>query len=111
MPLIFVFFLFLYISIYYSFITFVVDDNKLTINSGIIIKISKSIAFDKVQNVSSIQSLLCRLFGLSILRIWTASPSQIEIRRERSENRPDGILWLNYSDSEWLKNFILDKHS
>jgi len=102
---------FLYTLFYYSFISFVVEKNKLTINSGIIIKKSKSIAFDKVQNISNVRGLLCRLFGLSLFKIWTASPSQIKIGNEKTEIRPDGALWLDYSDSEWLRNFILDKHS
>jgi len=103
--------IFIYLSIYYSRLTFVVENDRITINSGIIIKRSKSIPFDKVQNVENVGGLLLRMFGLSRVNIWTSSPEQIQVHKKETTHKPDGRLELNTSDAEWLKNFILSKHS
>lgn len=102
---------YLYLLVSYGAIKFVVDENKITINSGILLKRSKSIAFNKVQNIENVKGLLRQQFGLSTVKIWTSSPSQIKIRKAESENRPDGTLTLENSDADWLKNYILDKQS
>jgi len=102
---------YLYLLVSYGAIKFVVDENKITINSGILLKRSKSIAFNKVQNIENVKGLLRQQFGLSTVKIWTSSPSQIKIRKAESENRPDGTLTLEDSDADWLKNYILDKQS
>lgn len=103
--------MFLYLLIYYSRLTFIVENDRITINSGIIIKRSKSIPFDKVQNVENVGGLLLRMFGLSRVNIWTSSPEQIQVHKKETTHKPDGRLELNTSDAEWLKNFILSKHS
>ena len=102
---------FLYLSIYYSRLIFIVENDKITINSGVIIRRSKSIPFDKVQNVENVGGILLRLFGLSRVNIWTSSPEQIQVNKKETTYRPDGRLELNTPDAEWLKNFILSKHS
>lgn len=102
-----------FISLYldYYFFSFMVSENTITINRGMIIKRSKSIPFDKVQNVSTVSGIIARLFGLAAIKIWTTSPSQIiGITKEREfEAAPDGRLVLEKEDAEWLKNFITKK--
>ncbi len=102
---------FIYLFIYYGLLNFVVENDKITINSGIIIKHSKSIPFDRVQSVNNVRGILTRIFGLTRVSIWTSSPEQIRIHEKESTHRPDGRLELNNYDAEWLKNFILDKRS
>ena len=99
----------IYFFIYYALFSFIVDESKLTINSGIIIRRSKSIPFTNIQNVDNVVGLWARLFGLTRVAVWTASASQIEIRNENSDNRPDGILLLKISEGNWLKDYILNK--
>ena len=103
--------IYIYLWIDYNRTTFVVEDNKITLNWGIIEKYSKSVAFNNVQNITNARGILSQFLGLSKVNIWTSSPSQIEIRGKESENRPELFLQLEYSDGEWLKNFILDKRS
>jgi len=91
--------------------SFIVESNRITINSGILIKRSKLIPFDKIQNIENFKGLLLRICGISKLYIWTASPQQIQISRKKTSYRSDGILVLDVDDSEWLKNFILNKPS
>ena len=103
--------IFIYLAIYYSILTFIVENDRITINSGVIFKRSKSIPFDKVQNVENVGGPLIRLFNLSKVNIWTSSPEQIQVHKKETEHEPDGRLELDSSDAEWFKNFILSKHS
>lgn len=102
---------FVYLWLYYNLLTFIVENEKITINSGIIIKRSKSIPFNQVQNVDIVRGLLHRLFGLCKINIWTSSVGQIQFSKKEATRRPDGTLDINTSDGKWLKNFILSKHS
>jgi len=102
---------FLYLWLYYSVFSFVVENDKITMNSGIIIKRSKSIPFNQVQNVDIVRGLLQRVFGLCRVNIWTSSVGQIQFSKKEATRRPDGTLDINAPDGEWLKNFILTKHS
>lgn len=93
---------------------FIITDNQITINSGIITKRSKSIPYNSVQNTDIVSGLLRRIFHLSTLKIWTASPAQINIsygqqRNSGDAHRPDGLLWLNNGDAIWLRDFIIKK--
>ena len=88
---------------------FLIYTNKITINWGIIIKRSKTIFIDSVQNVSQEKGLLLRIFGLAILRIWTASQSQIVIDKNGNSTKPDGLLILSKEDVGWLNEFISNK--
>jgi uncharacterized membrane protein YdbT with pleckstrin-like domain len=103
--------LFLYLLLWYECFNFIIEENKITINSGIIIKRSKSIPFGTIQKVENIQGIMHRLFGLSRINIWTSSPEQIRTHKGTSIHRPDGRLDLLLEDGEWLNNFILDKQS
>ncbi len=94
----------------FKFINFIVENDKVTINSGIIFKRSRTVPFDKVQNIDNSRGLLRRIFGLSKISIWTASPGQIEVHNKVSTSQADQILILTTSDADWLQNFILSKH-
>ncbi|HEY4509736.1 hypothetical protein A2963_04920 [Candidatus Roizmanbacteria bacterium RIFCSPLOWO2_01_FULL_40_13] len=99
----------IYVMISNKFISFVITENTITINSGIVFKRSNTIAFDQVQNADNSRGPLSTFFGLSKLSIWTASPSQMHIEKGRSENKPEGTLWLRTVDADELKDFILSK--
>ena len=101
----------LYTVILYSYVSFVVGENMITINSGIFVKQSNTISFGQVENVTSTKGPLAALFGFSKLNIWTASPSQIHVQSGNSNNKSAVLLWLKTADAEWLKNFILEKRS
>ena len=92
----------------YNSISFMIDDDKLTINSGVIIKQSKTIPFLNIQNISTTSGPLQRIFKISSINIWTASTGQTN--NELAHN-PDGQLWLHTADATWLKNFIADKQN
>ncbi|OGG65226.1 hypothetical protein A2929_01565 [Candidatus Kaiserbacteria bacterium RIFCSPLOWO2_01_FULL_45_25] len=96
----------IYLVLSYKFTSFIVSDKTLTINSGILFKRSISISFDQIQNTDSSRGPLSSAFGISRLKIWTASPSQLRINQGNSNNKPDGLLWLLTTESIALKDFI-----
>ena len=102
-------FAFVYLWLYYHLLTFIVENDKITINSGVIIKHSKSIPFNQVQNVDIAKGLLHRLFGLCKVNIWTSSVGQIQFYKKETTRRPDGTLDILSADGEWLKDFILSR--
>jgi len=101
----------LYLLLYYNSFTFIIEDTKITINSGVVIKRSKSIPFNIIQNVENVRGIFHRIFGLSNVNIWTSSPEQIKAYKGSTVHKPDGSLDLLIDDGEWLKNFILAKRS
>ncbi len=98
-----------YKLLFYKSVSFLLEDNKITISYGIIAKKSDSIPFSNVQNANCVSGLMRRMFGLSTLNMWTASPLQISVRNQRSEHKPDGMLILMADDAEWLRNYITKK--
>ena len=97
----------IWLLIKYSCINYIVSEKLITINSGILIKNSKSIPFDSVQNINNSKGLLAMIFGVSKINIWTASPAQIQINNGNSYSNPSASLFLNHNDAEWLRDYIL----
>jgi membrane protein YdbS with pleckstrin-like domain len=103
--------LWLYKIVAFNRVSFTVTDGTLTINSGILIRRSNAISFAQIQNISNTKGPLAAMFNLAELNVWTASPAQIRVRKDRTEHRPTGMLWLETGNAEWLKNFILEKRA
>lgn len=91
--------------------SFVITENSITKNTGILLKRSNTVTFDKIQNIECITGMLLEVFGLSHFYIWTASPSQITFNKGTSQHIPDIILVLDSSDANWLKDYILSKRT
>ena len=100
---------FIYLLLDYRNFSFIVKDNDIIVNSGILTKRSKLIPFDKIQNIDLKSGLLMRLLGLTRVNIWTSSPAQIKIRNRQSEHTPDSFITLDAEDATWLQNFISHK--
>lgn len=49
------------------------------------------------------------MFGITNFDIWTSSPSQININKGQTSNKPDGNLVLTTEDAEWLQRFMTSK--
>jgi uncharacterized membrane protein YdbT with pleckstrin-like domain len=93
----------------YRFISFLLDENKIIINYGIITKKSDAIPFINIQNANCTSGILRRIFGLSRVNIWTASPAQLSMQGKTSRNKPDGTLILLADDAKWLRDYITKK--
>ena len=58
-----------------------------------------------IQNIKIERGLLIRLFDLSVVKIWTASPDQVDRRGSKNSNKPDGLLVILREDEEMLKGY------
>jgi len=84
--------------------SFVLSDKSITINRGLLFRDSSTIRFDRIQDVRGSRGPLLSAFGLEAIALWTASPDQ----RVGNSKRPDGQLYLNVGDAEWLKQFLAE---
>lgn len=98
---------FIILFLKYINFSFIIKNDDITVKSGILIKKSKLIPFNRVQNVELKSDLLMRFLGLTRANVWTSSPAQIEIRNRKSEHTPDSAIILYAEDATWLQNFIL----
>lgn len=92
---------------FYKYTYIVVGEGNITFNSGVFVKRSKTISFDRVQNVETAMGRIAAFFDVSDIAVWTASPGQSA--GDIPGHKPDGIFYLRSKDAEWLKNFILEK--
>jgi uncharacterized membrane protein YdbT with pleckstrin-like domain len=108
----------LYTIAWYATFSFIVADQSITINSGVVVKRSKTIDFNKVQNVNNVRGPLQMIFGLAQVDLWTASQDQISFSTvsygngrtgTRMQAKPEGRLYLLKQDAEDLKNVIAQK--
>ena len=59
----------------WRFTRFVIDDEELRVETGVLFKTSRKIAFERIQSVDIIQPLAARIFGLGELRIEAGAGS------------------------------------
>ncbi|MGI3785958.1 MAG: PH domain-containing protein, partial [Janthinobacterium lividum] len=80
----------------WRFTRFVIDDDELRIESGVLFKTSRRIAFERIQSVDVIQPFAARIFSLAELRIEAgAGDSGIRLRylsRAKSARLRDYLL-------------------
>ena len=98
-------------SLSYLNVSFIVEEDKITINKGVIFKKSKTIAYRSIQNINILKGPLQGLAGISSINIWTASPGQKSNRgNQDTPGKSDGSLLLNTTDATWLRNFVLNNN-
>jgi len=88
----------------YRFISFIIEEGKITKRSGIFIKNSKTVYFKNIQNIETKSGPLMKLFHIVEFKIWTASPGQ---KDKNQKERPDIALGLLTESVDWLNNYIL----
>lgn len=57
------------INLDYRHISFIVNDNELIFNYGVLVKHSKNIALSKIQNINVGQGMLEASFGIKSIKI------------------------------------------
>lgn len=95
-----------FIVLVFNHWSYLIKDNDITINSGIIFKKSKTIALNAILNVTQKQGPLMSLFGITNLGLWTASPSQLNIKNANSINSPEGVIYLSNEEAKELQEYI-----
>ena len=116
--------LFLYIAIlvaavtighpvlYYFLFTFEFSEKTVTINSGILFRQYETVSFDRIQVIDNERGPLLMLFGLTEMRVWTASPDQYNQEHAgHLDPSPDARLLLRKDDAESVKEFVTHARS
>ncbi len=98
----------------YNLFSYAVTGANVVINSGVILRESKTIDFDKMQNVNVVRDPLLMVFGLSRIEIWTASPAQMNFssvsvgpngqRTALPKPKPEATLVLLKDEAEMVCN-------
>jgi len=111
LSLIAVFCVFWYIFSYLDYINFnvVIGGQNITVNSGIIVKQSKTLNFSSVQTVDIVNNPWLAMFGLNLIRIWSSSPQQLNIQGGTSVNEPEAIFYLTRADAQEFRQLLTAK--
>lgn len=91
--------------------SFSIHRDHLVTNSGVFRKNSKSIIYNQIQNINCASSPISRIFNLSSVQIWTASPSQTHLYKKKLENEPEAAFLLKKDQAYWLRDFITENTS
>ncbi len=101
----------LYPILYWYLFSYELTDRTITINSGILFRQYETIDFGKIQTIENERGPLLMLFGLTIVKVWTASASQISFsiggNSAQAHPHPDTVLILAKNDAAQLKDFMM----
>ena len=100
-----------YPVLYWYLFSYELSERTITVNSGILFRQYESIDFGRVQTVDNERGPLLWFFGLTMVKIWTASADQLafSVGKGSSEARPhpDTMLILDKDAAQALKDFIM----
>ena len=99
-----------YSVLYYRNFSFRLSSKNITINSGVIVRDSRTIDFGKIQNVEIRRGPLQMLLGVSSVKIWTGSMDQVSFNRNGARVRPDGLLTLYSGDAEAIRDRLVGRN-
>ncbi|MGH8230248.1 MAG: PH domain-containing protein [Steroidobacteraceae bacterium] len=86
----------------YRYLSFLITDKSILIESGLLVRSSRSFRFDRIQDTQTRQGPLRSLLGLKSVAIWTGSPDQWTGKSKQ----PDGQLLLTAADADWLRDYL-----
>lgn len=101
----------LYPILYWYLFSYELTQRTITVNSGILFRQYETIDFGRIQTIENVRGPLLMLFGLTIVKVWTASASQISFNvgahSTQARPRPDTVLILSKYDAAELKDFMM----
>lgn len=103
-PLLLIIFIYLVISILVTNFSF--NEKEFNMKYGILFRSSKTIKYNKLQNLELTAGPLMRILGLYKINFWTASIDQLTIHGGSSRTKPDTIVYIRKNNALWLENFI-----
>jgi uncharacterized membrane protein YdbT with pleckstrin-like domain len=98
-----------YSALSYLSFSFRLSSRTITINSGVIVRDSRTIDIGKIQNVEIQRGPLQMLLGLTKVKIWTGSMDQVSFNRNGARVRPDGLLTLSADDAEAIRDRLVGR--
>ncbi len=100
-----------YPILYYLLFTYELSDGSITVNKGIIFRQYETIHFDKIQAIDNERGPLLMLFGITLVKIWTASADQLVSGMgkdaARIRPRPDMTLILGKDEAAAVRDFAM----
>jgi membrane protein YdbS with pleckstrin-like domain len=100
-----------YPTLYYLLFSYALTEHTITINSGILFREYETIDFGRIQVMDNERGPLLWIFGLTEVRIWTASADQLAFSVgagiTKSRPHPDATILLQEDDAEEFKDFIM----
>lgn len=99
-----------YSVLYYRNFSFRLSSRNITINSGVIVRDSRTIDFGKIQNVEIRRGPFQMLLGVTSVKIWTGSMDQVSFNRNGASVRPDGLLTLYSGDAEAVRDRLVGRN-
>ncbi len=97
-----------YHALNYALFSFEVNDNAITVYSGVIFRQHETINFSRIQSIENERGPILALFGLTLMEVWTASPNQ-HASSPAAVPRADTRLYLTRDAANQLKNFMLHR--
>jgi uncharacterized membrane protein YdbT with pleckstrin-like domain len=86
--------------------SYTLTDRTITINSGILYRQYETIDFNRIQTLDLERGPLLWLFGLTEVRLWTASADQLNHEHDGPHAAPDTTLILERGTAEILRDHI-----
>ncbi len=86
--------------------TYSIEEQAITINTGILFRQYETITFSRIQTINLERGPLLWLFGLTEVRLWTASADQFNNHDEHPHATPDTKLILTRDHAQEVKDFI-----
>lgn len=90
----------------YILFTYSLEEHAITINTGIIFRQYETITFSRIQTINLERGPLLWLFGLTEVRLWTASADQFNNHEQHPHATPDTRLVLLRDTAQEMKDFI-----
>lgn len=100
-----------YPTLYWYLFSYELTHSTITVNSGILFRQYETIDFGRIQSIDNQRGPLLMLFGLTMVKIWTASADQISFtvgnNSAHAHPSPDMTLTLQKDDAARLKDFMM----
>jgi membrane protein YdbS with pleckstrin-like domain len=100
-----------YPTLYYILFSYLLTEHTMTVNSGILFREYETFDFGRIQVIDLERGPLLWLFGLTEVRVWTASADQLSFsvgtRAATAHPHPDATLILDSDDAQEIKDFIM----
>ncbi len=95
----------------YLLLTYELTEEAMTLNSGIVFRQYETIQFGKIQAIDNERGPLLMLFGLTLVKVWTASADQLVSGMgsdaARIRPRPDMRLILGKDEAAGLRDLAM----
>jgi membrane protein YdbS with pleckstrin-like domain len=69
----------------YKWLSFVLTDKSISIESGVLVRNSCTFRYERIQDIDTYQDPLHRMLGLKSVALWTSPPGSIRSQNQKAE--------------------------